>query len=146
MKKPALVLSIRLAMLLISRAALGGDYSPTSPVRPSPGLINEWLRQDDPYLAAWDLGAQVRIRYEIRENGGSVAGPAGGYDFREHGVDNDNSFLLLRVRPRVGYTAEWFSVFVEGRHSSTTGDDRNPNPESDGPIDLHQGYFTIGNH
>jgi hypothetical protein len=53
---------------------------------------------------------------------------------------------MLRVRPRIGYTGTWFSVFVEGRHSSTTGDDRNPNLESDGPIDLHQAYITLGNH
>src|SRR5262249_25084906 len=52
---------------------------------------------------------------------------------------------LQRVKPRVGYAAEWFSVFVEGRGSYTSNDDRDPNPESDGPIDLYQAYVTVGN-
>jgi hypothetical protein len=132
-------------VLALPTAVYAGDYSLTSPVRPSPGLINEWLRKDDPYMAAWDIGVQTRLRYEIRDNFG-IAGSPGSMDFRDHGADVDNSFLMLRVRPRIGYTGTWFSVFVEGRHSSTTGDDRDPNLESDGPIDLHQAYLTLGNH
>lgn len=129
-------------VLAITSAVYAGDYSPTSPLRPSAGFLNDRLRQDNPYNAAWDIGAQTRLRLEIKENGG-VAPLT---DFRATGVDNDNSYLLLKVRPRVGYTAEWFSVFAEGRHSSSSGDDRNPNPESDGPLDLHQAYLTLGNH
>jgi hypothetical protein len=132
-------------VIAITRAVYAGDYSPTSPVRPSAGFINDWLRQDDPYNAAWDVGAAVRLRYEIKEGFGIVGSP-GSLDFRDHGADVSNEYLLLRVRPRVGYTARWFSVFVEGRHSSSTGDERNPNPESDGPLDLHQAYVTLGNH
>jgi len=122
-----------------------GDYSPNSAVRPSPGYVNDLLRKDDPYMAAWDIGAQVRLRYEMKENF-AVAGSAGSLDFREHGANGSNEYLLTRVRARVGYTAQWFSVFVEGRHSSSTGDERNPNSESDGPLDLHQAYVTLGNH
>ncbi|MEO8426934.1 MAG: alginate export family protein [Verrucomicrobiota bacterium] len=138
-------LASNVLLLAVTAAVYAGDYSPTSPVRPSPGLINEWLRKDDPYMAAWDIGVLTRLRYEIRDNFG-IAGSPGSLDFRDHGADVDNSFLMIRVRPRIGYTGTWFSVFVEGRASSTTGDDRNPNLESDGPIDLHQAYVTLGNH
>jgi hypothetical protein len=145
MKRISKSLAPSALLLVVTTSVYAGDYSPTSPVRPSPGLINEWLRKDDPYMAAWDIGVQTRLRYEIRDNFG-IAGSPGSLDFRDHGADVDNSFLMLRVRPHIGYTGAWFSVFVEGRHSSTTGDDRDPNLESDGPIDLHQAYLTLGNH
>lgn len=51
-----------------------------------------------------------------------------------------------KVRVRLGYTDKWWSALVEGRSSGTTGDDRNPNAESDGVVDLHQAYVTVGNH
>jgi hypothetical protein len=136
-----LVLALSAWMLLSCRRVVAGDYSPTSPVRPSPGLINEWLRKEDPYKAAWDIGVNVRVREEVKKDGGVA--PA--TDFREKGVDNDNSYLLMRVRPRVGYTAEWFSVLAEARHSRSVDDDRAFHPEDD-PLDLHQAYVTLGNH
>src|SRR5262249_12014062 len=71
---------------------------------------------------------------------------SGANDFKENTPDPNNSYWLQRVKPRVGYTADWFSFFVEGRGSYTSNDDRDPNPESDGPIDLHQAYVTVGNH
>src|SRR5688572_1281540 len=125
-------------------AAQPGDYNPTKPVRPSAGYFNDWLRKDNPYMSAWDIGTQVRLRYEVRDNFGILGSP-GSIDFRENGADVDNSYLLHRIKPRVGYTHEWFSVMVEGRSSGSTGDDRDPNPESDGPIDLHQAYVFVGN-
>mgnify|MGYP001571231193 CR=1 FL=1 len=51
-----------------------------------------------------------------------------------------------KVLARVGYTSQWWSFLVEGRGSGSTDDDRNLNAESDGPADLHQAYFTLGNH
>jgi hypothetical protein len=36
-------------------------------------------------------------------------------------------------------------VFAEGQHASSTGDKRDPNPESNGPFDLHQGFLNVGN-
>ncbi|MBI3881748.1 MAG: alginate export family protein [Verrucomicrobia bacterium] len=125
--------------------AVDGDYSPTTALRPSAGYLNDYLRQNDPYMAAWDFGVQARVRYEIKDNF-AIAGTAGSVDFRDHGANVDNSFLLLRVKPHVGYTGKWFGFYVEGRHSSSDNDDRNPNPESDGPMDLHQAYVTLGNH
>ena len=138
--------SITSALVLAAASAVyGGDYSITAPLRPSQGFLNDYLRKDDPYMAAWDIGAQVRVRYEVKDNF-AIAGAPGSLDFRDHGADVDNSYLLLRVKPRIGYTGEWFSAMVEGRNSSSTGDDRNPNPESDGAIDLHQAYLMVGNH
>jgi hypothetical protein len=59
-------------------------------------------------------------------------------------VDNDNYYLLLREKIHLGYTpSSWFSVFAEGRDSSSTWDDRNPNPEAD-QFDLHQGFVRFG--
>ena len=135
------------AFTAILAQSLQAQYAPPPPTRPFPGFINEWLRKDDPYMAAWDIGGSVRMRYEIKENGGATgAGSAG--DFRANGVDNDNSYLMSRIRARLGYTGKWFNVLVEGRSSSTTGDDRAPGagPESDGIVDLHQAYLTLGNH
>lgn len=133
-------------VLAVSAAVYGapGDYSPTSPPRASAGYINDWLRKDDPNMAAWDLGVQTRLRYEVRDQFG-IPGVPGSVDFRERNADTYNDYLLLRVRPRVGYTAEWFNVLVEGRHSDAFDDQRTPNPEEDS-FDLHQAWFTIGNH
>ncbi|MDB6030988.1 MAG: hypothetical protein JWM16_1326 [Verrucomicrobiales bacterium] len=123
------------------------DFNPGTPVRPSAGMLNDWLRKDDPYMAAWDLGTQVRFRYEIRDNFGIAGAGATSVDFSQNPVAKvDNAYFLHRFKPHVGYTAEWFSAYVEGRGSGSTGDKRNPNPESDGPFDLHQAYVTLGNH
>lgn len=132
-------------VLAISASVYGGDYSFSGPVRPSAGLVNDWLRKDDPGMASWDIGVLARLRYEIRDNFG-IAGTAGSFDFRKNGADVDNAYFLHRIKPHIGYTAPWFSVFVEGRSSGSTGDDRNPNPESDGVIDLHQAWVMVGNH
>jgi hypothetical protein len=125
--------------------AAEGDYGPTKPLRPSAGMLNDYLRKDDPYMAAWDVGAQLRLRYEVKDNL-AIAGAPGSLDFRKDGASVDNSYFMSRVRPRVGYNGQWFSFMVEGRSSTTTGDGRNPNPESDGPMDLHQAYVSVGNH
>lgn len=144
------------------------DLSILSPVTPTPGWINETLRKEDPYKSAWNVGVLYWTRFEVKENGGFV-GPGSLADFRRD-VDNDNSYLLQKVLPRIGYTSKWYDVFVQGRHSSVTGDDRSSSgngtltvstngvvtaagpvgggssPESDGPIDLQQAYITLGNH
>lgn len=129
--------------------ALGtaADYDPTTPARPSPGYINELLRQNDAGMAAWDIGIATRLRYEVRDNF-AIVGRPGSLDFRKDGADVDNNYLLYRIRPRVGYNSEWFSVLVEGRHSGAESDDRDfpgVSPESD-EYDLHQAYVMVGNH
>ncbi len=136
------------ALWLVTVPASAQSYLTSPAPPPGPGLFNDWLRQQDADNAAWDAGVQVRFRYESKDNFGTspnLGAAAGANDFKKTTPNPDNSFRLLRVKPRVGYTAEWFSVFVEGRGSYTTGDDRNPNPEADGPMDLHQAYVMVGN-
>jgi hypothetical protein len=128
------------------------QYTPPAPLQPFPGFINDYLRKEDPYLAVWDLGGSVRLRYEGKENGMGLP-PV--QDFRANGVDNDNSYFSDKILMRVAYTDKWWGVYVEGRSSSTSGDQRGSNgaypgsgagPEADGPVDLHQAYFSLGNH
>lgn len=124
-----------------------GDYNPTSVPRGSAGYINDTLRQNDAAMAAWDIGATTRLRYEMRDNFG-IAGRAGSVDFREKGADVDNNYLLYRIRPRVAYNSEWWGAMVEARHSGAESDDRDfpgVSPESD-EFDLHQAYVYFGNH
>jgi hypothetical protein len=102
----------------------------------------------------WDFGGSVRVRYEVKD-GFAIAGAPGSLDFRDHGADVENDYLMERIRFRAGYTDKWWSVLAEGRSSLVQGDDRfaatapvprkGDGPESD-TIDLHQAYFTIGNH
>src|SRR5688572_5161472 len=78
------------------------QYAPPPPPAPFPGFINEYLRKDDPYMAKWDFGGQIRLRYEMKE-GFAIAGVPGSVDFRDVG-DNDNDYFLEKIRLRAGYT------------------------------------------
>src|SRR6266567_7957498 len=73
----------------------------TSAVSRLPGSapFNDWLREQSAAFNPWDFGGQFRVRYEIKENGGSFPDR----DFRRTGVDNDNSYLLLREKVHLGY-------------------------------------------
>jgi len=119
------------------------QYAPPPPPQPFPGFINDFMRKQDPYYSVWDIGGSVRLRYELKENG---LGLPPNNDFRKTGADNDNGYFSDKVLVHAGYTDKWWSVYVQGRSSGTSGDDRNPNFESDGIADLHQAYFTLGNH
>jgi hypothetical protein len=130
---------------------------------PSPalfkGFINEWLPRDDPFLSKWDLGGAIRLRYEVKE-GFAISGVPGSVDFRDHGADVDNEYLLSRIRFHAAFAEDWWSVMAEGQSSLAAGDERwayanNPKvagtvarqgegPESDS-IDLHQAFVTLGN-
>lgn len=136
----------------MTAAATAGDYSPTAAVRPSTGYLNDYMRAENPYNSAWDIGAQVRLRYEVKDNYGIVGNGAASTDFRKDGADVDNAYLLYRVKPRIGYNAEWWSAMVEARHSDQSGDERRisqtskgGSPEED-QLDLHQAYVMVGNH
>src|SRR2546430_571193 len=111
---------------------------------PRAGLMNDWLRSESDFFKSWDIGGQFRAREEHKEYF-AAAGQAGAVDFRKVGGDPDYTYLLLRERVHWGYQpCPWFTAFVEGRGSSSTGDDRNPNAESDGPFDLRQAYVSLG--
>lgn len=144
------------ALVLAAINQVYAQYTPPPPPTPFPGFINDYLRKRDPYLSVWDIGGAVRMRYEIKENGMGLP-PA--HDFREVTPTplsrNDNSYFSDKILARIAYTDKWWSAYLEGRSSSTTGDIRGrtgtlgtsgAGPESDGIVDLHQAYFTLGNH
>jgi hypothetical protein len=109
------------------------------------GVVNDWLREQDSVFNHFDLGAQFRPRY-VYQTYFAVpgAGPTA-VDFRANTPESENDFLLLRTRVHAGYSpTDWLTVFGEGQNSSSTGDKRNPNPQSNGPFDLHQGYIRLG--
>jgi hypothetical protein len=146
---------------LIALSALAGaacfvaraQYVAPPPARPFPGYINEYLRAKDVYLSAWDIGVNVRLREEVKDDAG-FTDAGSNWDFSKRLVDdNNNRYLLTRVMPRVGYTGKWVNFLVEGRSSYSLGDERynataagKGLTERDGPIDLHQAYVLIGNH
>lgn len=140
------------AVLAASINQTDGQYAPPPPPQPFPGFINDSLRKKDPYMGVWDFGGNLRVRYEDRWGLG-ISGVPGSVDFRDHGADVHNNYLLNRLRFRAGYTGEWFSAFAEGRSSTAISDERwaaagvyeGDGPESD-VIDLHQAYVTVGNH
>src|SRR6187402_1692856 len=95
-----------IACLLLAAASpvsLIAQYTPSAPARPFPGYANERLRAADPYRSAWDIGVNVRTRYEDKDGAGFTdAGQ--NWDFSDNpAFDNENSYGLTRVMPRVAY-------------------------------------------
>lgn len=145
----------RLLALLALASPLSGlaQFTPPLPPRPFPGFLNEKLRASDPYLAAWDIGVNVRARAEDKDGAG-FTDAGSNWDFSERPQDDtDNTYLLTRLMPRISYTGKWVSATIEGRSSYSHGDERyNPAApgqglaEQDGSIDLHQAFLFIGNH
>src|SRR5258708_40075714 len=82
-KKP-----IKTVPLAISLTLTSGVFAPADPPagKPgdipapgagpafTPGLVNEWLRDQSPAFKPWDFGGQFRARYEGKENGGAGGG------------------------------------------------------------------------
>ncbi len=128
-------------VLAVADSVYGQNTAPATTTSPaSQGSFNDWLRQESPEFKSWDFGGQFRLRLEHKE---FFAAP-GAMDFQSNG-ESDNTYLLLRETVHLGYTpVSWLTLFAEGRDSSSTGDDRNPNPESNA-FDLHQGYVSLGN-
>jgi hypothetical protein len=156
--------SPRLASLITGLAALCtalpavAQYSPAPP-RPFPGITNDKLRAKDPYAAQWDVGLNLRGRYEGKDDAGFTSAGSN-WDFASAGSgnarDNNNHYFLTRAMPRVGYTAAWYQFFVEGRVSNSIDDERDNTatkltrdralPENDHDLNLHQAFVFIGNH
>jgi len=110
-----------------------------SPTVSSAGLVNDWLRQQSEAWKAWDVGGQFRLRYEVKDNAGSFPN----LDFIRH-QDNDNDYLMERLRYHLGYSpAPWFTAYVEGRSSFEQWDQRSPSPELDS-FNLRQAYVSFG--
>lgn len=105
----------------------------------SAGLVNDWLRKQSPEFTKWDIGGQLRLRYELKDNAGYVANR----DFT-HKLDNDDDFLMFREKIHIGFTpVSWLTFYVEGRDASSGFDKRDPSPNSD-LFDLHQAFISIG--
>jgi hypothetical protein len=141
---PLLALGLTVASSHAQIAAANAVTPPTT-TAPSAGLFNDWLREQDSHFTNFDLGGQFRPRY-VYQTYFAVpgAGPTA-VDFRANTPESENDFLLLRTRVHAGYSpVDWLTIFGEGQNSSSTGDKRNPNPQSDGPFDLHQGYVQLG--
>src|SRR6266404_1404234 len=148
------------AFMLVQPGQTSAQYAPPPPPAPFQGFVNEWLRKDNPYMSQWDIGGNVRLRYELKDNF-AISGAPGSLDFRDHGADVNNDYFLERIRYRIGYNEKWWSFLVEGRSSLAQSDERSAytnfppvagtvarkgdGPESD-TIDLHQAYVTLGNH
>ncbi|WP_438483235.1 alginate export family protein [Oleiharenicola lentus] len=142
-----------LAALLLSAAPAFSQYVPPPPARPFPGVLNEKIRTRDVYLSAWDIGVNVRVRHEAKDDAG-FTDAGSNWDFSQRPQDdNNNHYELLRLLPRVGYTAKKWAFLVEGRSSYSYGDERfnattagQGLPERDGALDAHQAYVFVGNH
>jgi hypothetical protein len=153
MKRCLLRFVALIALLPAALPLVRGQYTPPPPARPFPGIFNEKLRATDVYLSSWDIGVNVRVRREDKDDAG-FTDAGSNWDFSKRPVDdNNNHYSLTRVMPRVGYTAKWFNAVVEGRSSYSFGDERyvataagKGLAERDGPIDLHQAFIMIGNH
>lgn len=169
--------------LLAAITALGAASVATAQFYPPPppaypGFTNFKLRAADPYMAQWDIGVNIRARLENKDDagftsagqnrdfsGGRPANALNGDRF-----DNNNTYELLRIMPRIGYTDKWYQVFAQGRSSASFDDERgnngttftptNPTETANAPglkagdgeqennydLSLHQGYIFVGNH
>jgi hypothetical protein len=148
-KSRALIFAVGLAHASLEAQDAPATNAPaaTTPTPPaaSAGVFNDWLRDQNPLFNHFDLGAQFRVRY-VNQTYFAVpgAGPAA-VDFRANTPVSENDFVLFRTRFFAGYSpADWLTVFGEGQSSSSTGDQRNPNPQADGPVDLYQAYVRLG--
>jgi Alginate export len=158
MKSQRFTLALAICAVCISSAQLRAQYAAPS-AGPFRGFANEALWHHDPPITNWDFGGSVRLRYEVKE-GFAIPGVAGSADFRAHGADVSNDYLLSRVRFHAGFSQSWFGAYVEGRSSLVASDERFAYPntpavggtvrrQGDGPeanvLDLHQAYLYVGN-
>lgn len=142
-----------LALALGGASLLHAQYTPPPPARPFPGFLNEKLRATDVYMNAWDIAVNVRVRQEVKDDAG-FTDAGSNWDFSKRPQDdNNNSYTLTRIMPRVGYTGKWLAATVEGRSSYSLDDERfapaapgQGLAERDGEMDVHQAFVFIGNH
>ena len=140
MSLPAIAAALA-TLATASATAQTGTEAPKKPAAPSAGLLNDWLRGRSSAFDAWDIGGQLRVRYELFD-GGSPAAPNA--DFQKRGADNRNDYIWAREKLHIGYKSHWVSAFVEGRNSDSEGDD-DPRDLGEDNIDLHQAYVSLGN-
>ncbi len=141
-------LSTLFLVAAVAPMTLNAQNAPTiaiAPPAPTAGVFNDWLRQQTAVFDPIDLGANFRARYVAQSYFAVPGAGVTAVDFRANSPASGNDFLLLRTRFHAGYTpVDWVTVYGEGQSSSSTGDRRDPNPQADGPVDLHQAYVIVG--
>ncbi len=100
----------------------------------SPPPLDAWLHRQFPESAAWDIGGEIRARYENHNGGGG----SGSTDFIS-GVAESRDAFLFREKIHAGYQASWLGWFIEGRDASGHSDDR-----ANDVFDLFQAFITLG--
>ncbi len=148
--KPHLILGSGLALALVF--SVGAQDKPaaaaaaTAKAPDRAGLANDWLRAQSSDFQPWDLGGELRLRYDYKENAGD--GSSASVDFMKvvpAAKFSSNDYLSWREKIHLGYTpVNWFNVYVEGRDAGSAGDDRKP-PKGDDVFDMQQGWFKLGN-
>lgn len=142
-----MIMNLKLTSLFIAGATLTGIATAQTP-KPAPasaGLLNDYLREQNPAFTNWDIGGQVRARFESKSGFAVPTTPAtpGAVDFSQ--TTPDNNYWLLREKVHVGWKPiDWLGIFGEARDSSSWNDKRTPEPEEDA-LDLHQAFVTVGN-
>ena len=135
-----ITLTFTAGLLFVVSVAAQSPKAP--PPAASAGLLNDWLREQNSAFASWDLGGQIRARFESK-SGYAVPGVAGAVDFAKTTPDND--YWLVREKLHVGWKpVDWLNLYAEARDSSSWNDKRVPETEED-VFDLHQAYVSLGN-
>ncbi len=140
------------ALVLAATNAVYAQYTPppapapsAAPAIPGAGVLNDWLIEQSPAWKPWDIGGQVRVRYETRENFAVAGNGPIAVDFNAANPVPINDYLLSRERLHVGYVpCDGFTIYGEGQNSADFGDQRNPNPDKDAGFNLYQSYVNLG--
>jgi hypothetical protein len=148
-KKPCGILFASLSLLLgaapgtVFAQTNGSSATFTYPPAPSPGLLNDWLRQQSTEFNTWDIGGQIRGRIEAKDYF-AVPKPLKTVDF-QHTGDSGNDYELMRERLHAGwFPCNWFEVYGELQDSTSWNDDRQPSPDND-HYSLRQAWVALGN-
>ena len=62
----------QILLFMLTAAAAGAQYSSPSPGTPVPGLIDDFVKTEDPALKGWDFGVNERLRLEEKEGAGTT--------------------------------------------------------------------------
>ena len=79
---------VGLAATGLAQTAATPAPKPAGPPPPFPGYLNTWLRASDPQFKAWDLGVNVRLRYEDK-NGAGTTDAGSNWDFSTRPQDGN---------------------------------------------------------
>ncbi len=142
----------KIILFALTASAAAAQYTPPSPAAPVPGVIDDYVKKNEPDLKGWDFGINERLRFEDKSGSGTTHAGSN-FDFDANPpTTNHNDYWISRLLPRIGYTGDWVSAVVEARSSYSIGDDRYTATaagknlaENDGPLQLELAYVAIGN-